>query len=82
MAATTSVAGTTRSSPHSPAGVEGHALDEAHAHAPLPAEGGEVEDLVVVDTPDEHAVDLDRVEAGVDGGVDTRAAPGRGRPGG
>ena len=59
----------------SPVGVEGHELDEAHADAPLAAEGGEVDDLVVVDAAHHDAVDLHRVEAGVERGVDPGEHP-------
>ena len=51
-------------------GVERHELDEPD-HDPLVAtEAGEVEDLVVVDTPDQHDVDLDRIEPGLLGRTD------------
>ena len=56
-------------------GVERHELDEAHTHATLAAVGGEVDDLVVVDAAHDHAVDLHRVEAGVERGVDPGQDP-------
>ena len=70
-----SCAGTTWSRLHCAVGVEGHELDEAHADAPLATERGEVDDLVVVDAPDHDAVDLHRVEPGVERGVDPGEDP-------
>ena len=61
-----SCAGTTLVATPRAVGVEGHELDEAHADALLATEGGEVDDLVVVDAPHHHAVDLHRIEAGLD----------------
>jgi len=51
-------------------GVEGHELDEADDDTLLPAEAGEVDDLVVVDAVHQHDVDLDRGEPGLDRCVD------------
>ena len=65
-----SAAGTTWSRRPGAVGVERHELDEAHAHALGSPEGGEVDDLVVVHAPHHHAVDLHRVEPGVERGVD------------
>ena len=45
------------------------------ADAAVPAVRGEVDDLVVVDAPDDDAVDLHRVEAGVERGVDAGEDP-------
>src|SRR4029453_16850552 len=39
------------------------------------AEGRQVDDLVVVDAPHDHDVDLDRVEPGLAGGVDAVEHP-------
>src|SRR5690606_17557607 len=51
-------------------GVEGHPLDEPDGDAPLAAEGGQVDDLVVVDAPHDDDVDLHRGQAGLERGVD------------
>src|SRR5438270_830135 len=51
--------------PPRPVGVERHELDEPDLDPPLPPEGGELDDLVVVHAPHEHAVDLDPLEPGV-----------------
>ena len=51
-------------------GVEGHELDEPDDDALVATPADEVEDLVVVDALHDHAVDLDRLEPGLDGGVD------------
>ena len=56
-------------------GIEGHELDEAHRDASLAPEGGEVDHLVVVDAAHHDTVDLDRIEAGLDRGVDPRDHP-------
>ena len=62
---------------HRPAAgrVEWHELDEADADPAVAAVCREVDDLVVVHAADDDAVDLHRVEAGVERGVDTREDP-------
>ena len=65
-----SAAGTTWSELQVASGVEGHELDESHPDAPFAAECGEVDDLAVVDAAHHDAVDLHRVEPGVESGVD------------
>jgi hypothetical protein len=56
-------------------GVERHELDEPHADPTVAAEGGEVDHLVVVDAAHDHAIDLHRVETGVERGVDSGDHP-------
>ena len=70
MAATISSWPTTWRVGPAPVGVERHELDEADLDAPLAAERGEVDDLVVVDAALHDGVDLDRVEPGLLRGVD------------
>ena len=45
-------------------------FDETHLDAPLTAEGGQVDQLVVVDAALDDGVDLDGVETGRHGGID------------
>jgi hypothetical protein len=77
MAARISAWGTTTVPPPRAVGVEGHELDEAHGHAPVPAVAGQVDHLVVVGAADHHDVDLHRVQAGLDRGVDPVEHPGQ-----
>ena len=63
-------------------GVERHELDVADLDAPVAAEGGELDDLVVVDAPHHDGVELHRREAGVEGGVDALEHPVERRRGG
>ncbi len=51
-------------------GVERHELDEAHLDVVIAPEAGEVDDLVVVDAALHDGIDLDRLEAGLLGGLD------------
>ena len=60
-------------------GVEGHELDEAHDDALGPAELGEGDGLVLVHAAAQDDVELHRVEAGLDGGVDAGEHGPRGR---
>src|SRR4029450_5072218 len=56
-------------------GVQGHELDEAQLDAQVPGPGGHRLELVVVEPADDHGVDLHRVEAGGQGGVDAGQDP-------
>ena len=45
--------------------VQGHELDEADGQVALPGKPGEIDDLVVVEAPNHHAVHLDPLEPGL-----------------
>ena len=51
-------------------GIQRHELDEPDLHTAVPAEAGEIDQLVVVDTSHDHYVDLHGFQSRLEGGVD------------